>query len=72
METIMVDQRDVRDVEDIERPSETFPAMTTPTEPKHHSQPHRGVDVLPSSSFRTGRFGRCSGTCRSSSSNWTS
>ena len=52
----MVDQLDVRDVEDIDRPSEIFPAMTTPTEPKHHSQPHRGVDVLPSSSFRTGRF----------------
>jgi hypothetical protein len=54
----MVDQLINRDAEDIDRPSEIFPALTTPTEPKHHSQPHRGVDVLPSSSFRTGRFGR--------------
>jgi len=34
------------------------PAVTTPTEPKHHARHHRGVDALPSSSFETGRFGR--------------
>jgi hypothetical protein len=47
-----------RDADDIDRPSEIFPAITTPTDLKRHSHPHRGVDVLPSSSFKTGRFGR--------------
>src|SRR4029450_1708076 len=54
----MVDQMNIRDAEDIDRPSEIFPAITTPTDHKQHARPHRGVDVLPSSSFHTGRFGR--------------
>lgn len=42
-----------------EHPSNVFPAaLTTPTEPHGHAAPQRGVDVLPSSSFRSGRFGR--------------
>src|ERR671921_1502376 len=48
----------VRDTEDVDRPSEIFPSITTPTQPTRHARPHRGMDVLPSSSFRTGRFGR--------------
>jgi len=47
-----------RDAEDIDRPSEIFPSITTPTEVKRHARPHRGMDVLPSSSFESGRFGR--------------
>jgi hypothetical protein len=47
-----------RDAEDVERPSEIFPSITTPVEPKRHARQHRGVDVLPSSSFHSGRFGR--------------
>jgi hypothetical protein len=47
-----------RDAEDIGRPDVITPSNTTPTEPKRHSQLHRGVDVLPSSSFKEGRFGR--------------
>src|SRR5215208_6628475 len=54
----MTDSDVTRDAEDVERPSEIFPSITTPTEPKRHSRQHRGVDVLPSSSFRSGRFGR--------------
>jgi len=54
----MVVHRGTRDVEDIDRPSEIFPSITTPTDHKLHSRPHRGVDVLPSSSFPNGRFGR--------------
>jgi Animal haem peroxidase len=48
-----------RDADDIERPSEIFPSITTPTELHRHAfPPQRGIDVLPSSSFKTGRFGR--------------
>lgn len=47
-----------RDAEDVERPDIVSPSITTPTKPKRHAQLHRGVDVLPSSSFTTGRFGR--------------
>jgi hypothetical protein len=47
-----------RDAEDIDRPSQIFPSITTPTTMKRHARPHRGVDVLPSSSFKAGRFGR--------------
>jgi hypothetical protein len=47
-----------RDAEDIERPNVTTPVITTPTEPAVHSRLQRGVDVLPSSSFKSGRFGR--------------
>src|SRR5215218_8024834 len=54
----MTDSDVTRDAEDVERPSEIFPSITTPTEPKRHARQHRGVDVLPSSSFRSGRFGR--------------
>jgi hypothetical protein len=48
----------MRDVTDIERPDLTFPAVTTSVRPPHHSRIPRGFDVLPSSSFRTGPFGR--------------
>jgi hypothetical protein len=54
----MVDTEGTRDADDIDRPSEIFPSITTPTDLKRHSRPHRGMDVLPSSSFKTGRFGR--------------
>ncbi|OMQ15737.1 hypothetical protein A7K94_0207450 [Modestobacter sp. VKM Ac-2676] len=47
-----------RDAEDVERPDTIFPSITTPTEPKHHARPLRGVDVLPSSSHASGPFGR--------------
>lgn len=44
---------------DIDRPREIFvTALTTPTAPRHHGAALRGVDVLPSSSFDGGRFGR--------------
>jgi hypothetical protein len=54
----MVESYATRDAEDIERPSQIFPSITTPTELKRHARPHRGLDVLPSSSFKSGRFGR--------------
>jgi hypothetical protein len=54
----MVDTEGTRDADDIDRPSQIFPAITTPTDLKRHARPHRGMDVLPSSSFKTGRFGR--------------
>ena len=47
-----------RDAEDVSRPDVISPSNTTPTQPKRHSRLHRGVDVLPSSSFKSGRFGR--------------
>ena len=47
-----------RDAEDVSRPDVITPSNTTPTQPKRHSRLHRGVDVLPSSSFKSGRFGR--------------
>ena len=47
-----------RDAEDVGRPDVITPSNTTPTQPKRHSRLHRGVDVLPSSSFKHGRFGR--------------
>jgi hypothetical protein len=47
-----------RDAEDVGRPDVITPSNTTPTQPKRHSRLHRGVDVLPSSSFTEGRFGR--------------
>jgi hypothetical protein len=50
--------RERRDAEDTGRPDELGPSLTTPVEPKVHGRPHRGVDVLPTSSFETGRFGR--------------
>jgi Animal haem peroxidase len=55
----MADTWTSRDAEDIDRPSEIFPSITTPTDPHRHARPpQRGIDVLPSSSFKTGRFGR--------------
>jgi hypothetical protein len=47
-----------RDAEDVGRPDIISPSNTTPTEPKRHARLHRGIDVLPSSSFKGGRFGR--------------
>ena len=47
-----------RDADDVGRPDAFTPTNTTPTQPKRHSRLHRGVDVLPSSSFKGGRFGR--------------
>ena len=47
-----------RDAEDVGRPDIFTPSNTTPTDPKRHARLHRGVDVLPSSSFKDGRFGR--------------
>ena len=47
-----------RDAEDVGRPDVITPSNTTPTQLKRHSRLHRGVDVLPSSSFKEGRFGR--------------
>jgi hypothetical protein len=47
-----------RDAEDVGRPDVITPSNTTPTQPKRHARLHRGVDVLPSSSFTGGRFGR--------------
>jgi len=47
-----------RDTEDVERPDVITPSNTTPTQPKRHARLHRGIDVLPSSSFKSGRFGR--------------
>ncbi|MFD1827978.1 MULTISPECIES: peroxidase family protein [Mumia] len=41
-----------------EPPPPPAPEPTTPTKPIHHGTPQRGVDVIPSSSFKTGRFGR--------------
>ena len=52
-----VEQR-TRDSEDADRPSAVFPVLTTPTEAKRHGRPHRGIDVVPSSSSTAGRFGR--------------
>jgi hypothetical protein len=54
----MADTQTTRDVEDIDRPSEIFPSITTPTQTHRHSHPLRGFDVLPASSFKSGRFGR--------------
>jgi hypothetical protein len=54
----MAETQDSRDTEDIERPSQIFPTIAAPTDLKRHARQHRGVDVLPSSSFKTGRFGR--------------
>jgi hypothetical protein len=48
----MVDTEGTRNADDIDRPSQIFPAITTPTDLKRHSRPHRGMDVLPSSSFK--------------------
>jgi hypothetical protein len=47
-----------RDDQDVDRPHVTFPVLTTPTRPKRHNRPHRGIDVVPSSPFTGGRFGR--------------
>jgi Animal haem peroxidase len=47
-----------RNLDDVERPDNFSPSNTTPTQPKRHARLHRGVDVLPSSSFTGGRFGR--------------
>jgi hypothetical protein len=45
--------------EDPAKPSEVFKtALTTPTAPRIHGSAQRGVDVLPTSSFHEGRFGR--------------
>ncbi|MCW2569328.1 MAG: myeloperoxidase thyroid peroxidase cyclooxygenase catalytic subunit [Mycobacterium sp.] len=45
--------------EDPTRPSEVFQtALTTPTAPRVHGSAPRGIDVLPTSSFHGGRFGR--------------
>jgi hypothetical protein len=54
----MAEDGGIRDAEDVDRPSPVFPALTTPTRPKRHARPHRGIDVVPSSSFTGGRFGR--------------
>ena len=56
-----------RDAEDVGRPDVLTPSNTTPTQPKRHARLHRGVDVLPSSSFKGAGSGGCSATCRSSS-----
>ena len=47
-----------RDAEDVERPDTIFASITTPTRPKRHARLPRGIDVLPSSPFTTGPFGR--------------
>jgi hypothetical protein len=54
----MAEDHRTRDAEDVDRPSAVFPVLTTPTKPKRHARPHRGIDVVPSSSFTGGRFGR--------------
>jgi hypothetical protein len=54
----MADDGGIRDAEDVDRPNTVFPVLTTPTRPKRHARPHRGIDVVPSSSFTGGRFGR--------------
>lgn len=41
-----------------DRPNEVAPSNTTPVDPKIHSRLPRGFDVLPTSSFKSGRFGR--------------
>jgi len=44
---------------DVGRPREMGPTtVTTPTDARRHSQPQRGMDVIPSSTFFGGRFGR--------------
>jgi hypothetical protein len=54
----MAEDQGTRDAEDVDRPSAVFPVLTTPTAVKRHARPHRGIDVVPSSSFTGGRFGR--------------
>jgi len=54
----MADTRGTGDFGEADRPSQVFPVLTTPTKPKRHARPHRGFDVVPSSSFTGGRFGR--------------
>ncbi|MBW9204992.1 hypothetical protein KV097_03485 [Mumia sp. zg.B17] len=41
-----------------ERPPTPAPEPTTPTRPVHHGASQRGIDMIPSSSFKSGRFGR--------------
>lgn len=52
-----VNTQGTRNADDIDRPSQIFPVITTRTDLKRHSRLHHGMDVLPSS-FTTGRFGR--------------
>jgi hypothetical protein len=43
---------------DTDQPNLVAPLNTTPVDPKVHSRIPRGFDVLPTSSFKSGRFGR--------------
>jgi hypothetical protein len=47
-----------RDSQDVDRPNLAATAITTPTRPKRHSRLPRGIDVVPTSPFTGGRFGR--------------